>query len=329
MESSRKSPSIEAADVPLLAALEGCIARHVEPNERLTVGLSGGLDSVVLLHALHALAPRRLAALHINHRISPQAGRWEAFCRAYCASLAVPFEVVAVDVERGTRDGLESAARRARHAAYAAAATDWIVLAHQRDDQAETLLFNLLRGAGVAGAAGMRERNGRLLRPLLSIGREAIQGYAGRHRLEWCEDDSNADLRFSRNFLRQRVLPELRQRFPAASENLADAAARFAEAKQLLDGLAKADLATAAATFPVGVELLAGLDEARGRNVLRYLLSRSHVQIPSAARLREALRQMTAAGIDRHPAVSLGRHRLVRRKGWVYLEPESGGGESS
>lgn len=321
MASTRKSLSIEATDAALLTALAACLDRHARPSDRLTVGLSGGIDSVVLLHALRAQPSRCLAALHVNHRISPHADRWEAFCREYCKTLGVPFAAVAVDVERSSKDGLEAAARRARHSVFVAAETDWIVLAHQRDDQAETLLFNLLRGAGVAGAAGMRERNGRLLRPLLSVGRAAIEDYACRHQLPWCEDDSNADLRFSRNFLRQRVLPELRQRFPAASENLAVAASRFGEAKELLDALAEIDLAAAGRSFPVSVAVLADLDEARARNVLRYLLCANHVQIPSEARLREALRQMAAAGSDRHPSVSLGNHRLVRRKGWVHLEP--------
>lgn len=328
MASSRKSPPIEPAPA-LTDALAACLARQVVPGQQLVVGLSGGVDSVVLLHALVAhrdvaSATFSLAALHVHHGISPYADDWERFCRAYCARLAVPFASVRVAVERGSRDGLEAAARRARHAAFAAAAADWIVLAQHRDDQAETLLFNLLRGTGLAGAAAMRERNGRLLRPLLPVGRADIEAYARAHALEWVEDESNADLRHARNFLRRRILPELQGRFPSAGKTLAAAAARFAEALDLVDALARADL-DGREDFPVDVACLARLDEARARNVLRYLLARRQVMIPGEARLTEAVRQMCSAGPDRHPALAFGDHRLCRRRGKLYLEPEAGG----
>jgi len=195
-------------------------------------------------------------------------------------------------------------------------------LAHHRDDQAETLLFNLLRGTGVAGAAAMRERSGRLLRPFLSVGRDDIMRYAAEHRLDWVEDESNADTRHARNFLRHRILAPLSQRFPAAAKNLAGAAARFAEAQDLLDDLARADLGSVT-DFPLPVATLQALDEPRARNVLRYLLARRGVPIPGEARLREALRQMLSAAADRHPALQLGRHRLTRRRGLLYIEPST------
>lgn len=323
MENSRKSPSTDTADAPLVAAVADCLARHTLASDNLTVGLSGGADSVVLLHLLARLRNGLVSALHVNHHISPVSDQWERFCHQLCTAQDIPYASISVDVERNAPDGLEAAARRARHQVFAATAADWIVLAHQRDDQAETLLFNLLRGAGVAGAAAMRERNGRLLRPLLAVGRKAIQDYARRHQLQWCEDESNSDQRFSRNFLRQRILPELKLRFPAASEKLADAAGRFAEARDLLDVLAHVDLGAAPHCFPVSVSVLARLEETRARNVLRYLLSLQHAPIPSAARLREALRQLVSAGSDRHPEVRLGRFRLLRRRGMVYLEPDA------
>lgn len=329
MESTRKSPSIEASTEPLYLAVAGCLARHARPGERLLVGLSGGIDSVVLLHALSQLAAYRLAAVHVNHHLSQFAGQWEAHCREYCHSLGIPINCVDVVVERNSRDGLEAAARRVRHQVFATMDTDWVMLAHHRDDQAETLMFNLLRGTGVAGAAGMREKNGRLLRPLLSIGREEVVAYAQRHRLQWCDDESNEDVRHSRNFLRNCIFPELKKRFPQATANIAQAATRFAEAKELLDALACIDLADAGHTFPLSVDALAALGETRGRNVLRYLLSARHVQIPSESRLRETLRQMIEAGMDRHPSVMFGRHRLYRRRGWIYLESAADEPESN
>lgn len=300
--------------------------RNVRAGEHVVVGLSGGVDSVVLLHALAAQCSAtgrafRLSALHVHHGISPNADRWAAFCADHARQLGVPYAQAHVEVERAAPDGLEAAARRARHAVFDAVAADWIMLAHHRDDQAETLLFNLLRGTGIAGAAAMRARSGRLLRPFLAIGRSEIERYAGAHALAWCEDESNADIRHSRNFLRHRILAPLVQRFPAAARNLAAATARFAEARDLLDDLARLDLGEDSGDFPLSLEKLRELAESRARNVLRYLLVQRAVPIPSEARLREALRQMLTAGADRHPALVLGAYRLLRRRGRIYLEP--------
>lgn len=322
MASSRKSPSINAS--ALDAVVASCLSRYVCSGQHIVVTFSGGIDSTVLLGACAARlrdSPQigKLSALHVHHGISPHADRWEAFCRDSCSRLDVPFTSVRVDVERASHDGLEAAARRVRHAVFAAAEGDWLLLAQHRDDQAETLLFNLLRGAGVTGAAAMRERNGRLLRPLLSIGREEIEIYARRHGLEWIEDESNADTRYSRNFLRRKIMPELQGRFPAATRTLAAAASRFAEARDLLDDLARLDLGTVA-DFPLDIAVLRGLEGARARNVLRYLLTRHHVMIPSEARLQEALRQLCEAGHDRHPAQYFGAHCLLRQGNRVYLE---------
>lgn len=339
MANTRKSPRTDAGQV-LASAVAVCLERCLPSGQRIVLGLSGGVDSVVLLHVLTGLlrtAPQRfkLAAIHVHHGLSPNADRWESFCRRYCAALNVEFSCRHVSVERGSKDGLEAAARRARHAVFAAAEADWVLLAQHRDDQAETLLFNLLRGCGLAGAAAMRERNGHLLRPLLSIGREEIENYALAHRLEWVEDESNADIHHARNFLRRKILPELRGRFPAAAKNLAGAAARFAEARELLDDLARSDLGPIT-DFPLDVALLDALGEARARNVLRHLLARRQVMIPSEARLLEALRQMCQAAADRHPALVFGSHRLLRRRGLIYLEPvvpvtdgDGGGGDDN
>jgi tRNA(Ile)-lysidine synthase len=323
MESSRKQPPIDAA-AALAAAVASCLERHVEQGQSIVVGLSGGVDSVCLLHAL-AAGPfangklARLSALHVHHAISPNANGWEDFCRRLCERLGVQYAYQRVDVPRGTRDGLEGAARKVRHAAFAKADADWILLAHHRNDQAETLLFNLLRGTGTAGASAMRERTGRILRPLLPVSREEIENYARQQGLEWVEDESNADIRHSRNFLRWRIFPELELRFPAATKNLAGAAARFAETQDLLDELARLDLGNKS-DFPLCAHEFAGMNELRARNLLRYLLAKNGVQIPGETRLREAVRQMQAAGIDKHPSVTLGAHRLLRQRSKIYLE---------
>jgi tRNA(Ile)-lysidine synthase len=232
----------------------------------------------------------------------------------------VPLQIVWVDVERGSADGLESAARRARHAVYQKLAADWVLLGHHRGDRAETLLFNLLRGAGVRGAGAMPERSGRLLRPLLSVGRNEILDYAKANNLSWVEDHSNADIRHTRNFFRHDILPALCDRFPAAEERLASAAARFEEAADLLDELARIDLGEQLPRFPVAIAHLAALPEPRARNVLRYLLTLHGVGIPSEERLIEALRQCLQAAPDRHPALSFGTHALRRKAGLIVLD---------
>lgn len=316
MAASRKSRSTEL--LPSIAA--GCLARHTGPNDRLVVGLSGGIDSIALLHVVKGLTDS-VSAVHVHHGLSANADHWEAFCRERCAAWAVPLQVARVEVERDSVDGLEAAARRARHEVFARTDTEWILLAHHRGDRAETLLFNLLRGAGVRGAGAMPERSGRLLRPLLQVGRGDIAEYAGTQGLTWVDDHSNADTRFSRNFLRGEILPAIRCRFPAAEQQLAGAAARFAEAADLLDDLARLDLGTRVHAFPIDVECLATLSEPRARNLLRFLLACHGVGIPSEDRLVEALRQCLAAAPDRHPALVFGKHMLRRKAGKIVLEP--------
>jgi tRNA(Ile)-lysidine synthase len=168
----------------------------------------------------------------------------------------------------------------------------------------------------------MRERNGQVLRPLLRAGRDEILDYATTYQLEWVEDESNADTRYSRNYLRHRILPLLQQRFPAAERRLAGASARFAEAADLLDELARVDLGDHPPEFPVAVAGLAALTEPRARNVLRFLLANHGVGIPSEERLAELLHQCLTARADRHPASVFGEHLLRRRAGMILLEKQ-------
>jgi len=306
-----------------------CLGRHVLPTERITVGFSGGRDSVALLHIAHGLQSSlgfRLTACHVNHRLSAKAEEWQQFCGNFCEALDVPLNVLVVDVPRGSPEGLEAAARGRRYAAFHGVAADWLLLGQHCGDQAETMLFNLLRGAGVLGAAGMPEtrelgRGMKLLRPMLHAEREEIDAYLQTNALPWVDDDSNADSGFSRNFLRNEVLPLLKSRFPAAIRTLAGAASRFTEAASLLDELAQLDLGGQPPQFPLPVGTLLKLTEPRGRNLLRFLLAAHGARIPSEARLTEALRQLLEAGPDRHPAVDFGGRALCRRQGMVYLEP--------
>ncbi len=246
----------------------------------LLVALSGGLDSTVLLHRLAAepeLRERGLRAIHVEHGLHPAAADWGPACEALCAGLAIPLARVAVRVEAHAGRGTEAAARESRHAAFASAlqAGEVLALAHHRDDQAETFLLRALRASGPDGLAAMRAwrrfGDGWLWRPFLALPRDALLAYARHHGLDWVEDPSNTDEAFDRNFIRHRVLPVLRERWPHAAASLARSAALNAGAVDLLaDGDAEA-LAQAGTVDPriLSASALASLPVVRRQRVLR------------------------------------------------------------
>lgn len=252
------------------------------------VAFSGGLDSTVLLHALACLATTEhlpdLKAIHVHHGLQAAADAWPQHCQSACDALGVPLQVIHVQIAPGA--SLERAARDARYAAFIAATEvgDLLLTGQHRDDQAETLLFRLLRGAGVRGLAGMPLQrplgSGHLLRPLLDVSRAELARYATEHGLNWIEDPSNQDRRFSRNYLRHQVFPALTERWPQATANMARSARHLREAQGLLDELAHIDLAQAQTVSDYdwlglpSLELapLATLSVARQRNALSHWL---------------------------------------------------------
>src|ERR1700694_2717388 len=267
MASSRKRPSGEV--VAEVGRFLGSIDLR---GKRLAVGLSGGVDSVTLLHVLKNCAVESgffLDAIHVHHGLSPNADAWAQFCGALCARWGVPLGVRRVKVAKKAK-GLEAAAREARYKVFTETTCDAVVLAHHLDDQAETVLMNLLRGGGVRGASGMPARSrfdGKmLLRPLLEVPRAAIVAYSREHALEWVEDESNADESLTRNFVRRRLAPLIEMRFPRWRENLARAARHFA-----------------------GMELDA-------HALLREFLAEQGLRAPSEAKLIEMLKQLTSGG---------------------------------
>ena len=307
-------------------------AAGVVVDMRLCCALSGGVDSVVLFEVLHRLQPRfgyRLSAAHVHHGLSPHAGDWAEACVARCARAGVPLQVFHVEIDRLHPDGVEAAARAARHAALDTVGCDWLAFGHHQDDQAETLLFRLLRGTGVRGAAAMRaasaRENGRpgRLRPLLALRRAQIEDWARRAGLDWVEDESNVALRFTRNAIRHRLLPVAQELFPAAVPALARAAAHFAEADDLLGELAAAD-ADAAAAASGGAVLsrrgLLALSPARQANLMRWLLQRRAALAPPRATLDEALRQLRACPIDHPLRLAVGEWACCAYRDEVWLE---------
>ena len=319
------------------AAVGAALKPWLFPRARLVLGLSGGLDSVVLLEVLRRLAGPlgfRLSCVHVNHGISPNARRWAAFCERRCKRHAIALTVHEVDVEPYRAEGMEAAARRARYQVYARQQADFIVLAQHLDDQAETVLLQLLRGAGVKGGAAMppmREqdlsRQGKhkrvpaILRPMLAVSRKQIEAYARANKLKWVEDESNADIRRDRNFLRHRVLPVIGQAFPGYRATLARAAGHLAEASLILDELAQADAKLAVSGNKLAVAALQRLGVPRAKNLLRWLLLQQGQAAPEAERLQEGLRQLFEAGDDAAVRVALGAYELRRYGGHAYLLP--------
>jgi tRNA(Ile)-lysidine synthase len=310
-----------------LDALEAGVKRP----DRYVVALSGGLDSTVLLHALAVTRERHgraLLAVHVDHRLHPDSGSWSAYCRRLADGLGVDIVVDTVTVDAAANGGLEAAARKARYAALAKHLDDgdWLLSAHHRDDQAETLLLNLMRGSGPAGLAGIRLLTrcgpGWLLRPLVDVPRSALEAYAAAQDLRWLDDPSNEDLRFDRNYLRHAVLPVLEERWAGVSERLARSADLAAEAATLLEDLAAIDLQrTGNRATRIDVEGLLALPEARQRNLLRYAARRAGLPVPGAARLAAVLGDVLRARQDAQPVVAWQGAELRRYRGKLYLLP--------
>ncbi|HHJ12888.1 MAG TPA: tRNA lysidine(34) synthetase TilS [Gammaproteobacteria bacterium] len=292
------------------------------------VAFSGGVDSHLLLHELaarRARLPAPLAAVHVHHGLQAQADAWARHCRAVCTRLGVPLAVLEVDARPASGESPEAAARNARYRALA----DWLepgallLTAQHRDDQAETLLLQLLRGAGPAGLAAMPAARpfgrGRLLRPLLGLPRAEILRRAQNAGLAWIEDPSNRDPAYARNFLRGEIVPRLRRRWPALDAVLARAATHQAEAAQLLDALAGIDLVACARGTGLDIPALARLDAARQRNLLRHWIRRQGFPLPVARVLERLRTEMPAARPGRSPRVDWAGAQVRRYRDVLYL----------
>jgi len=332
----RADPSAGLTDKVAQALQAGAAFVVSGPGERsgtVAVALSGGRDSVALLHALRAAVcaaalPLRVVALHVHHGLQARADEWDAFCASLCRDWQVPFLSRRVTVGQQHGEGLEAAARRARYAALEAmcseAGAHLLLFAHHQDDQAETVLLRLFRGSGLAGLGGMprlrrmgADRQIVLLRPWLDAGRDQIDAYCAVHALPWIDDPSNHDPRFARNALRQHM-PALAAAFPALRANVAQAAAHLAQAGELLDALATEWMAPlvrpprdAATVAELDLAGLRALSAAQADAVLRLWLRELGTQAPSTARL-SAMRAQLIRHDGGEPAI---RHEaLVLRR---------------
>lgn len=296
------------------------------------IAFSGGLDSTVMLHGLGELRERlglELCALHAHHGLHPQADDWLSHCAEVCADWEIDFRQQRLHLTGGERS-LEERAREARYAWFRSVMGPGCVLltAHHQGDQAETLLANLVRGAGVHGLAAIPARasfdDGVLARPLLGFSRGQLRRYARHHDLQWVEDSSNQDLRINRNFIRHVVMPLLGERWPGVSGTLARTAGHMREAAELLDAVARGDLAGVASEQTLwGSRLdvggLAGLDGARQRNALRHWFRTSGHQAPGTRHLDMLWRQMVVREPRSTAVLRWPRAELRRYRRWLYL----------
>lgn len=292
---------------------------------RLRVAFSGGLDSTVLLHALCELQRAKvisaaLTAIHVHHGLSPEAGAWARHCAVVCNHLGVPLVERRVTVDTAGGEGVEGAARRARYAVFEQEiqAGDCLLTAHHADDQAETLLLQLMRGSGPHGLAAMPKSRpfgrGKLVRPLLPFRRDALEAWAVKQGLDWMDDHSNQRQVYDRNFLRLTVLPQLRARWPGLLETLTRTAQLCGESAFLMDELAAIDCQSALTENPRQLRWpdLAHLSEIRRRNLLHYWIKLCNLPLPNANRLTEMGRVFWEAEADRSPSVRWGGLEMRR-----------------
>ncbi len=330
MGNSRKLEKTDAT-VALLKLLQQVLQPLLPKNAHLCLGFSGGLDSTVLLHLLHQLSRPlsfRLSAMHVNHHLQPEAPHWQQFCETQCKMLGVHFVAVDVFVRPQAGESLENLARIARYRAFAGQSCDFIVLAHHQRDQAETLLIQLLRGAGVAGLSAMatlrtlaRNSSGAaLLRPLLQAPQAQLKNCALQRGLRWIEDPSNDSTQHVRNFLRHQVAPMLEQRFPSWASSLARSAAHLAQAGDLLEELAQQDLRACAGPWGLVIERVMALGHARATNLMRAWFRLMGVPPCHAAQLHTWFQQ-AHAGPGRLPMLRWGQWVLVRHLDQWMLHP--------
>ena len=295
----------------------------------LWVAYSGGCDSHALLHALVALRSEitsEIKAVHINHGLSPLANEWEEHCRLSCEQLAVPYMAISVNARLKNKSP-EEAARFARYVEWKKmlGKNEVLLLAHHQDDQAETVLIQLLRGSGVKGLAAMPAKQnfskGLLCRPMLGFLREEIVSYAVENGLNWIDDPSNFDTDFDRNFLRHEVVPLLETRWPSLKKTLSRSASHQADADQLLTELAFQDWHRIHENKQIKISDLMKLSVKRQRNVLRYWIADvCELAIPDTVHLQRILDEVLLAAADATPEVIWRGGEVRRYQGLLYAQ---------
>ncbi|TMM44883.1 tRNA lysidine(34) synthetase TilS [Colwellia ponticola] len=303
---------------------------ELDENIELIIAYSGGVDSQVLLHALIQLQQKirftnTITVCHVNHGLSQNAQAWQNFAEQECAKLLVNLVIKKVNLQPKPQQSLEALARDARYDALKSLRDKkcLVLTGHHSDDQSETFLLALKRGAGLKGLSAMAVQSelGQhlLVRPLLSISRQEIEDYANSHQLTWVEDESNTDNCFDRNFIRQQIMPSLRKRWPSISQTINRSASHCLAGQELLDELAEQDLAVCKAeTTGLQVEPLKLLSPARFNNLLRFFMAQQGCLMPSTEQVKQ-VRQQLAADADKMPQIKVGQYVFRRYKNTLFL----------
>lgn len=313
----------------LFAQVEHVLRTYVKQGDRLCIALSGGVDSVVLLDVLVRLSQQMqftLSVVHINHGISSNAIIWSQFCCKRSYDYGVSIWVAYLHIRKTRGVSLEASAREQRYHVFSEVAADYVVLAHHLDDQAETLLLQLLRGAGIRGLSGMpvirqqqQEHQAKLLRPLLNVSRQQIEHYAQCNNLTWIVDESNDDTAYDRNFLRHEILPVLKKRYINYAKTLTRTSCHLSEASALLDKLAEIDSERCTISRRLNLDSLRQLGAPRVKNLLRYTLVRQGIQLPSTRKMENLTRQLLSIRDDGQLRVDLADYEIRCFKGFVYI----------
>ncbi|MDX2369320.1 MAG: tRNA lysidine(34) synthetase TilS [Colwellia sp.] len=315
------------------SALVSAIKKH--PKTPLVIAYSGGVDSQVLLHALAKLKhakkfPNLITVCHVNHGLSDNAATWQNFAEQACQKLNLPFVACQVNVQPQAQQSLEALARDARYQALQSLYDEQslIITGHHRDDQAETFLLALKRGSGLKGLSAMaaETKQGKdiFMRPLLNISRAEIVHCAKEQQLDWVEDESNSDIRFDRNFIRQKIMPLLSERWPSITQTINRSSSHCLEGQLLLNELAEQDLASCQLSEQcLSICELSKLSTARFNNLIRYFLAQQHYLMPSTEQLAQVYQQLLA-NEDKNPAIKVASNYLRRYKYALYLTADFG-----
>jgi tRNA(Ile)-lysidine synthase len=298
--------------------------------ETCWIAYSGGLDSHVLLQVLASIQNKikpKLIAVHINHGISNDADLWVKHCQRICEDLVIEFQTFSVDLSHKSDKGTEAFAREKRYEVLGNLINshDLLLTAHHMDDQVETILLQLMRGSGPDGLVGMpRAREfskGILLRPLLDYSREEIRDYALSESLSWVEDESNKSNKYDRNFLRNRIIPELITRWPGALKTMQRAARHQAEARSLINEISGSDLDVVCESIYTKVDIsrFNNLSGIRKKNVLRAWIKKNKLDMPDAQIVEKIIAEVIHANTDRNPCVKWKGGEIRRYRGYLYI----------
>lgn len=302
-------------------------------NIELIIAYSGGIDSQVLLHALVQLKQKKLISneitvCHVNHGLSDNAKSWEKIAEQECSKLSVNLVVKCVNVQERAQQSLEALARDARYSALKSLRTEKsiVLTGHHSDDQSETFLLALKRGAGLKGLSAMSEQStlGQhvLVRPLLNVARQEIEDYAQNYQLTWVEDESNLDTCFDRNFIRHEIIPLLRERWPSINNTINRSASHCLAGQELLDELAEQDLVVCkSGDSGLDVPVLTTLSAARFNNLIRFFMAQQGCLMPSTEQVNQVRLQLQADA-DKSPQIKVAEQVFRRFKNTLFLTPE-------